>query len=151
MYATIAQAKSYVEAYYSSTNPLRLLWEALSDGDKNVLLNRAEQTIDSLPLLGTPLAAPKGFPREPNSTTCMENAKSATIELAIQSLDEEASSRHALQRQGVHSYRIGDLSETFTDGKMSVGIDQRILSIVFSHLQTWLSGGYKVCPTHIRK
>ena len=88
--------------------------------------------------------------REPFQATSMQQAKVATIELALSFLDEETSERLNLQRQGVRSYKIGDLSETFTDSG-SFGATTHAISIVSPHLGDWLSGGYDICPTRTRK
>ena len=147
MYATVSQANEYVEQYYSSTNPLRVAWEGLGDKDRQVLLNRAEQTIDSLPLKGCPLESGKAFPRAPFQEVSLERAKVATVELALQSLDEEANERYKLQQQGVRSYKIGDLSETFGDSNpLSIAA-----SIASTYLADWFGGGYKICPTRKRR
>lgn len=151
MYATVEQANQYIQTYYSSVDPLRKSWEELADGDKQVLLNRAEQFVDCLPLKGKALVKGKAFPREPYKEESLEQAKVATIELAVQSLDTEASERMTLQKQGVKSYRIGDLSETFADrvsGLDYAGLDPHLFSIVFPFLKDWLGGGYRICPTH---
>lgn len=151
MYATIDQADQYIESYYSSTSPVRLAWEDLFDEDKSVLLNRAEQTIDSLPLKGCPLERGKAFPRTPFQDTSLEKAKIATIELALHSLDEEASERRRLRLQGVKSYKLGDLSETFADSSAGLSRVDDALAVVSIYLGEWLGGGYKICPTRIRK
>ncbi len=65
MYATIHQANNYVNRYYSSADPLRIAWSQLSDSDKQILLNRAEQLIDRLSFTGVPLNPNKAFPRNP--------------------------------------------------------------------------------------
>ena len=148
MYATLAEANEYVKSYHSSTDPLRSAWEGLSDEDRQVLLNRAEQIIDSLPLKGRPLESGKAFPREPFQEISMEKVKAATIEVALHGLDQEASERSRLQRQGVKSYKIGDLSETFRDSGVSG--EAEVLSVVMPHLSNWLGGGYRICPTRIK-
>lgn len=152
MYATVVQADEYVQNYYSSSDSVRLAWEALNESDKLVMLNRAEQVIDQLPLLGIPIVAGKAFPRLPGNGTIPTEVEQATIELAVQSLNSEAKDRFELQQQGVRSYKIGDLSETFADsyGGYS-GIDSYSFSIVFPFLRGWLGGGYRICPTHIRR
>ena len=151
MYATIDQADQYIESYYSSTSPVRLAWEELFDDDKLVLLNRAEQVIDSLPLRGCALESGKAFPRTPFRDISLEKAKIATIELALHSLDEEASERRKLRLQGVKSYKLGDLSETFTDSTKGLSRVDDALSVVSVYLSEWLGGGYKICPTRIKK
>lgn len=147
MYATIAQAKTYIESMYVSTSPLRVLWTSLSDEDQTILLNKAEQIIDSLPLVGTPLASPKNFPREPFADTSLLAAQKATIEVALNSLDEEATYRYTLQEQGVKSFRIGDLSETFNGGYKNAAY-RKVYSIVSPILSRWLNGGFSIsCNT----
>ena len=152
MYATIEQANAYVEAYYSSTDLLREKWSALSEQDKQVALNRAEQKIDLLPLSGHPEHEGKAFPREPHKHESLEAAKIATIELAVQSLDGEQKDRLATQAQGVRSYRIGDLSETFAGAVSLKDFEMNLtISIVLPYLQRWLGGGYRICATHTRR
>lgn len=149
MYATVVQANEYVQNYYSSNDSMRLAWEALSDEDKLVSLNRAEQTIDRLPLKGRPVVKNKAFPRD-SGTEIPSEVVSATIELAVHTLDTDAKERYELQRQGVRSYKIGDLSESFSDASVSgSGVDSYAYSIVFPFLRDWLGGGYKICPTRI--
>ena len=151
MYATVVQADEYVRNYYSSSDSMRLAWEALSEEDKLVSLNRAEQTIDHLPLTGVPVVEDKAFPRYPDTTVPTEVTQ-ATIELAVQTLNTEAKDRYELRRQGVRSYKIGDLSESFSDADVAAsGVDAYAYSIVFPFLRNWLGGGYKICPTRTRR
>ena len=151
MYATVSQADEYVKQYYSSTNSLRVAWEMLSNEDKNSLLNRAEQSIDGLPLKGRSLESGKAFPRSPFQEISMQRAMIATTELALASLDAEAAERLNLRRQGVKSYKIGDLSETFQESAGGLDSATHTLSIVAPFLSDWLGGGYQICPTRIKK
>lgn len=149
MYATVVQANEYVQNYYSSGDSMRLAWEALSEPDKLVLLNRAEQTIDHLPINGKPVIENKAFPRH-SDTEIPSEVTHATIELAVQSLNGEAKERYELRKQGVRSYSIGDLSESFTDAAAAAsGVDAYAYSIVFPFLRKWLGGGYTICSTRI--
>lgn len=151
MYATVVQANEYVRNYYSSGDSMRLAWEALDEADKLVLLNRAEQTIDHLPFNGRPIIEGKAFPRYPTYEIPID-VTHATVELAVQSMNSEAKERYELRRQGVRSYKIGDLSEEFSDVAMpSSGVDTYAYSIVFPFLRSWLGGGYTICPTRTRK
>ena len=151
MYATVVQANEYVQNYYSSGDSVRLAWEALNEADKLVSLNRAEQTIDHLPFGGVPIVENKAFPRHPNDSI-PEEVTQATIELAVQSLNTEAKERYELRKQGVRSYSIGDLSESFSDAALAAsGVDAYAYSIVFPFLRKWLGGGYKICPTRIHR
>lgn len=154
MYATVEQANTYVQNYYGSVDPLRVSWEGYSAPDKQVLLNRAEQFIDTLPFSGKSLVAGKAFPRKPHEEYSLQQAQIATIELAIQKLNVESTDRVTLQKQGVKSYKIGDLSETFGDTVAFLdydGIDPYQFSIVFPFLKDWLGGGYNICLTHIKR
>ena len=147
MYATLERANAYMQEYYASTDPIRTSWEALTDEDKQVLLNRAELMIDQLPLRGKATNPPKAFPRKPNEEYSLQLAQIATIELAAQYQDEVMRGRLSLKAQGVKSYKIGDLSETFGSGYEYSGVDKFTYDIVFPFLKDWLGGGYRICPT----
>ena len=60
--------------------------------------------------------------------------------------DDEFQERLNLQRQGVKSYKLGDLSETFGNNGYDAGIDIFVYDTVFPFLRNWLSGGYKILP-----
>lgn len=152
MYATLEQANAYVTSYYSSTDSIRTSWEALSDSDKQVALNRAEQLIDLLPLRGREIVKGKAFPRKPDEELSLQRAQIATIELAVQTNGNvEIQERLSLQKQGVKSYKIGDLSETFKDVNGDASIDLFTLDVVTPYLRDWLGGGYRICPTRRRR
>lgn len=154
MYATVAQANTYVSNNYTSTDSIRIAWNALSEDDKQVLLNRAEQAIDQLPFTGRSIDKHKAFPRKPDEEYSLQQVQLATIELAVQQLNSESKERYELQAQGVKSYKIGDLSETFGKAEGAAGysgIDSYVFSIVFPFLKDWLSGGYEICPTRIKR
>ena len=154
MYATVEQANAYVASYYSSTNNIRTAWEALSEEDKQIVLNRAEQVIDLLPFNGKPVDPKQinAFPRYPNPELSLERVRVAAIELALQTNgDTEAQDRLNLRAQGVKSYKIGDLSETFKDTNSEDYLIQFALDVINPFLRNWLSGGYRICPTQIRR
>ena len=154
MYATVEQANAYVASYYSSTNNIRIAWEALNEEDKQVMLNRSEQLIDLLPFNGKPVDPKQvnAFPRYPNPELSLERVKIAVIELALQTNgDTEAQDRLNLRAQGVKSYKIGDLSETFNDTNSEDYLIQFALDVVNPFLRNWLGGGYRICPTRIRR
>lgn len=150
MYATVEQANTYIQTYYSSTNSLRVAWEKLEDSDKTVALNKAQQSIDQLPYKGQPVIAGTVFPRKPEEDTSLLKVQDASIELALRILDEGLQERYQLQNQGVKSYKLGDLSETFGSAKGLSNLNAYTLSIVYPFLKTWLSGGYRICPTRIQ-
>ena len=152
MYVSIEDVNAYKVMYYGSTDPLRLNWEQLSDEDKQVAINRAEREVERLPLHGKPVHADKAFPRYPDPEESLQRAKQAICELSIQLMSSSsARERYELQAQGVKSYKIGDLSETFADKSGRSGVDEFVFSIVYPFLQRWLSGGYRICPTRIRR
>lgn len=154
MYATVEQANAYIKDYYASTDSIRTQWEALTEEDKRVMLNRASQVVDLLPYKGRPVHPGKAFPRKPNEEYSLQMAMTATIELAAQQFNTEAKERFELQSQGVKSYKIGDLSETFGNSQGASGysgIDEYSFSIVFPYLKDWLGGGYEICHTHIKR
>lgn len=152
-YATVQQADEYVNNYYGSTNPIRISWDALSAEDKQVALNRAEQAIDLLPFRGKPIEKNKAFPREPDKELSLERVKIATIELAVQTNgNTEFQERLELQKQGVKSYKIGDLSETFKDSHSEDAFyDQFVMDVITPYLRDWLGGGYRICHTRRRR
>lgn len=154
MYATVEQANAYVASYYSSTNNIRIAWEALNEEDKQITLNRSEQLIDLLPFNGKPVDPKQvnAFPRYPNPELSLERVKVAAIELALQTNgDTETQDRLNLRAQGVKSYKIGDLSETFKDTNSEDYLIQFALDVINPFLRNWLGGGYRICPTQIRR
>ena len=153
MYATVEQANAYVASYYSSTNNIRIAWEALNEEDKQITLNRSEQLIDLLPFNGKPVDPKQvnAFPRYPNPELSLERVRVAAIELALQTNgDTETQDRLNLRAQGVKSYKIGDLSETFKDTNSEDYLIQFALDVINPFLRNWLGGGYRICPTQIR-
>lgn len=152
MYATLEQANAYVESYYCSSNKLRVAWESLSNSDRTVMLNRAEQLIDVLPFKGRPVKELKAFPRHPHAALSLEKVRTATIELALHlNGDEEYQERLSLRSQGVKSYKLGDLSETFVDVSIDNSTTQFAARIVDPYLREWSCGGFRICPTHFRR
>lgn len=152
MYATVEETDTYAATYYSSSDSVRTSWMALSNADKLVMLNKAERAINELPFHGKALGAASAFPREPEATLSLQKAKEAEMELALQLVSSTTESeRYALQAQGVKSFKIGDLSETYGDSASQSGIDMFVYNKVFPFLKLWLSGGYPICPTHHRR
>lgn len=150
-YATVQESKDFAAEYYSSTDSIRVAWEALSDNDKQSLLNRAELVIEDLPYNGKSVNKDKAFPRDPNKELSLIKVKQAVIELALHNnciTNPGEKDRLTLQSQGVKSYKIGDLSETFRDRVPLNYIDPYSYSIVFPYLKLWLGGSYKIKSSH---
>jgi len=114
-YVTLAEANDYL-----ATNPLFM---ALADSDKETLLKKATMQIDSMRFFGEKSKYDQAlsFPRIKEDyygmpiteTEIPVKVKFATCEQAAYILSESGSKRLQLQAEGVKSYSIGDLSETF--------------------------------------
>lgn len=152
-YATVEQADVYVKEHYISTDPLRNAWEALSEEDKQVILNVSAEAINSLPYPGRKLYPNQenAFPRYP-SQQVPTAIFAAQIENAI-SVSDSSSSEDAMLYQrmwsfGIASYRIGNLSESIGDasGGASLGAQMLQNGIVSTKAQAllkpFLGGAY---------
>lgn len=124
-YITAADAATYLGKYHLSSESEMAAWAALSGEDKDVLLRKAAQRIDIQPLAGVRAQSTQSmeFPRaiftHYASNIQIQASVPATIgqaqaEIALSmTLDGGESERIKLQREGVKSYSIGHLSETF--------------------------------------
>ena len=150
-YNTVEQADAYIASHYLSSDELAQQWSSLSEDDKQVLLTRAHDTIDALPITGrkTDVAQPNAFPRYPEKDV-PDAVRSAECELALSLSDEEANASLADYRKmvdyGIQSYSIGNFSETLLSySKNSVEIKYGLISTNAKQLLTpWLSGGYRI-------
>jgi hypothetical protein len=172
-YASLAEADTYVTDHYLSTDPIRVAWEALDDADKEALLRGSCLAIESLAFTGIKLnfSQPLQFPRQPDAVydsfhrdwqnidwsyvdyvsedlvagVIPQEVKYAQTEtaLAMTSTNSSDVQRLKLQQQGVTSFRIGDLSETY--GKIGSSNIRRLGSEkANTYLSKWTNGGYKV-------
>ena len=150
-YNTVEQADAYIAGHYLSSDELAQQWSSLSEDDKQVLLTRAHDTIDALPITGrkTDVAQPNAFPRYPEKDV-PDAVRSAECELALSLSDEEANASLADYRKmvdyGIESYSIGNCSETLLSySKNSIEIKYGLISPNAKQLLTpWLSGGYRI-------
>lgn len=157
-YITLQEANEYVKKYYSSTDPLRIQWEAMSEDDQEIFLRKSFAQINSLPYVGKP-RSPKQvnpFPRAGDFTEQdLLHIKYAQVEQALTIPDTVAAQetedqlRLRLRRAGVTSYKIGDLSESFVDGlpAESNANFYGLTEAAYKHLSKWLRGGYSVCTS----
>ena len=150
-YITLADAETYILAHVLSTK--RTAWAALSDSDKEILLMEAAQTIDSMPLQGERLteAQKMEFPRVKYSNVrelwpsarisydVPDAVKYAQVEIAVDAAGG-TSDRIEMQRQGVKSYSISKLSETFTGGAQSI-----VSHKAREFLKGWMAGSVRIC------
>ena len=150
-YCTVAQADEYVRSYYTSNDEARVRWESLSESDKQVLLNKSHDVIDSLPFTGrkTSVDQPDAFPRCPDKEVPVA-VKSAECELAVSLSDEAANASFDDYRKmvdyGIQSYSIGNFSETLLSySKNSVEIKFGLNSSKAKQLlNPWLTGGFRI-------
>ncbi len=129
-YISLADAKSWIAAHIRSTD--RTGWDALSDAEKTIALQEAEDKIDDLPLRGRKydIDVTAGVPDQPAEfpriidDTVVDWDDSAEEAIVPQDIKDavcleavalcQVSDRKALQREGVQSFSIGGkLSETF--------------------------------------
>lgn len=153
-YVTLEEAESYIAKFYRSNNPGRQRWTLLEEPDKAALLREALIALEALPYLGRRAAAGQelAFPRLPyqygNAEGAPEAVKRAQAELALWFSDDEAqeeqASRSDLQKQGVTSFSLGDLSETYGAGSSATVGELKALGCEKAALllAPYLSGGY---------
>ncbi len=122
-----------------------LEWGNTQEHEKTVMLVKALELIESLHFQGAKevLDQHLSFPRRGIGTP--ESVKIAQAELALQLLNESDTTdvRTQLQQQGVKSYSIGNLSETFSEKTRKPKALQN--ETVERLLRPYLSGGFETC------
>lgn len=151
-YVDLEYANEYVNLHFLSTDDIRFSWEGLPDEDKEVLLRKSFESIESLAFVGkkTCPAQPNAFPRYP-ATEVPEDIKAAQVENAV-SLSDSSTSEDAvfyerLWQFGVESYSIGNLSEKTSSGAWGRGSTTAngIVSAKASRLlQPYISGSFRI-------
>lgn len=151
-YVTLEAADDYVARHFTSNDTLRLAWENLDDEDKEVLLLRSFESIESLPLAGRKAdpTQPNAFPRWPSSevpaavvAAQIENA----VAMSDDSIVEDAAHYERLWQFGVESYSIGNLSESISSGAWSSGGTQScgiVSARAIRLLRPYTGGGYTI-------
>lgn len=137
-YLTVEDATAYVTAHYPTTHERAIAWAALSDGDKEINLRRAAQIIDRQPFVGIKAVSNQAmaFPRAIltdysrrdlpilnthfDSDWLVQSETPAEIgyaqtEIALVGATG-APKRLELQQQGVTSFSLGKLSESYGGG-----------------------------------
>lgn len=120
-YVTVAEATEYIQTRYASTDELRKAWEAMDEADQAVYLQKSFDAINLLPFRGRRYSEDQeaAFPRWPNAEVPVA-VKYAQIENAITLTDtsaaEDAAFYEKMWQYGVESYRIGNLSESSSNG-----------------------------------
>jgi hypothetical protein len=143
-YISQTDATTYVGANYPTTSSEYIAWVALSTGDKDLYLKKACKRIDRQVLKGVkaietqtlefPRALRTDYYSENYETTSIrhnedwiveqavaQTVKDAQVEeaLALLTKGTEFSKRAELQAQGVKSFSLGSLSESYSKGAVS--------------------------------
>ena len=150
-YCTVEEANAYVALYFTSSDEGRVSWDALSDSDKQVLLNQAHAIIDALPIHGrkTCVDQPDAFPRFPEKEVPTA-VRYAECELAVALSDKDANeSLNEYRRMvdyGIQSYSVGNFSESLLSySKNSVELRYGLISSKAKQLLTpWMTGGFRI-------
>jgi len=92
-------------------------WGQADNSTKEKALRQATREIDRQPLTGrkTDTSQTLAFPRYPD-TEVPEAVKEACCEVALALLERGNSQRRKLQQEGVQSFSLGNMSETFAAG-----------------------------------
>jgi hypothetical protein len=161
-YISLADAETYVTGQYIPTDAKHVAWAALTDANKEILLKRATKVIDRQPLTGIKavdsqtLEFPRAIMTDYNrrdlpithtyfssdwylQTETPQVVKDAQVEIALQ-YAEGVPKRLELQQQGVKSFGLGKLSESYGSGS-----SQRIVSVEAKELlRPFLAGSVAI-------
>lgn len=116
-------------------------WSGADSETKEKALRQATRSIDRMPLMGrkTDLHQPLAFPRYPD-TEIPEAVKEACCEEALALLERGNSQRRKLQQEGVQSFSLGNMSETFAAGAGKGLLSQEAKEL----LRPWLIGAVMI-------
>lgn len=153
-YVTVAEAAEYINTRYASTDELRQAWEAMDEADQAVYLQKSFDAINILPFRGRKYTSGQesAFPRWP-SPEIPKAIKYAQIENALTLTDtsaqEDAAFYEKMWQYGVESYRIGNLSESSSNGAWGrSGSSTATRSVASAQalnlLQPYLMGGFSI-------
>ncbi len=133
-YCTIEYADEYFENRLHAES-----WGQADDETKEKALRQATKAIDRQPLSGrkADTAQTLAFPRHPDAEI-PEAVKEACCEIALALLERGNSQRHKLQQEGVQSFTLGNMSETYAPGGGLISQEAKEL------LRPWLLGGVNI-------
>lgn len=130
---TLTEADSYLSLHYPADDSGLARWLSLSERGKTVCLTRAHEELSRLQFVSEPTVS---------------DANAAQAELALRLSDpqfrSESLSRAELQRQGVTSFRLGGLAESYDPARAPVS-DALLCAECASVLTKYLSGGFAIC------
>jgi hypothetical protein len=135
-YCTIEYADEYFKNRLHAER-----WGETSDADKEKALRQATKEIDRQLLKGRKAtdAQELAFPRYPD-TEVPEAVKEACCEIALALLERGNSQRHKLQQEGVQSFTLGNMSETYAPGAGRGLLSQEAKEL----LRPWLLGSVNI-------
>ena len=145
-YISLAAAETYITENYISTETKPIAWALLTNANKEILLRRAAKLIDRQPLVGIKAGSTQAmeFPRAiytdykrrdlPIITTHFDSdwyvqtetpdaVKYAQVEIAL-TATAATPKRVELQQQGVKSFSLGKLSESYGSGQQNAIVSQ---------------------------
>ena len=116
-------------------------WGETSDADKEKALKQATKEIDRQLLRGrkTNPEQELAFPRYPD-TEVPEAVKEACCEVALALLERGNNQRRKLQQEGVQSFSLGNMSETYAAGAGKGLLSQEAKEL----LKPWLIGAVMI-------
>ncbi len=117
-------------------------WTAAADVDKQKALDMATRVIDRTPVAGVKAAYNQvnQFPRYPDAEV-PQAVKDATCEEALALLERGNNQRRKLQAEGVTSFTVGGLSETYAAGVRGGGLVSQEAKEL---LRPWLLGAVNI-------
>jgi len=135
-YCTIEYADEYFQNRLHAES-----WGETSEADKEKALRQATRAIDRQLLTGrkTNPEQELAFPRYPD-TEVPEAVKEACCEEALAILESGNSQRRKLQQEGVQSFSLGNISETFAAGAGKGLLSQEAKEL----LRPWLLGAVNI-------
>jgi phage gp36-like protein len=135
-YCTVEYADEYFSGRLHAES-----WGETSDADKEKALRQATKEIDRQLLKGRKATDTQelAFPRYPD-TEVPETVKEACCEIALALLERGNSQRRKLQQEGVQSFVLGNMSETYTAGAGKGLLSQEAKEL----LRPWLLSGVNI-------
>lgn len=142
-YITTAEADAIVAAIIPSTDPERTTWESLETADKAIYVDRAMIKIETLQFSGVAAVSfqETAFPRRGQAEVPEEIKQAVALEAAaISAYGAEAAQRDRIQAQGISSFKVGNLAESYNrHGPIT------LLSTVAAYLLTPFIAGVVPC------
>jgi len=116
-------------------------WSGADSETKEKALKQATKAIDRMPIRGrkTDISQSLAFPRYPD-TEAPEVVKEACCEEALALLERGNSQRRKLQQEGVQSFSLGNMSETYITGAGKGLLSQEAKEL----LRPWLIGAVHI-------